>query len=150
MRVAVRSPTLRARALIILDGRLVVSSERRQGRMHLSVPGGRVKFGEPMAEALVREVAEETGLEVEVGSLVYVAEVVRPHRRHDLNLIFAAVVGGGTLDLGKLDLLEIDRADHDAALLPPILGELRDDLGGGWPPSMPRWLGNVYRPESDS
>ncbi|MDP1792965.1 MAG: NUDIX domain-containing protein, partial [Acidimicrobiales bacterium] len=32
-----------------------------------SVPGGRVEFGELMVEALVREVKEETGLDVVVG-----------------------------------------------------------------------------------
>lgn len=34
-----------------------------------SVPGGRVHFGEPLADAVVREVSEETGLEVHVERL---------------------------------------------------------------------------------
>jgi 8-oxo-dGTP diphosphatase len=35
-----------------------------------SVPGGRVEWGETLAEAVVREVAEETGLEGVCGELV--------------------------------------------------------------------------------
>lgn len=34
-----------------------------------SVPGGRVEWGETLADAVVREVAEETGLEVDCGEL---------------------------------------------------------------------------------
>lgn len=40
-----------------------------------SVPGGRVEFGELMVEALVREVKEETGLDVVVGD--YLGHVER-------------------------------------------------------------------------
>lgn len=40
-----------------------------------SVPGGRVEFGELMVEALVREVKEETGLDVAVGD--YLGHVER-------------------------------------------------------------------------
>lgn len=41
-----------------------------------SVPGGRVEFGELMVESLVREVKEETGLDVAVGDyLGYVERI---------------------------------------------------------------------------
>ncbi len=45
-----------------------------------SVPGGRVELGELMVEALVREVKEETGLDVAVGDYIgYVERVGDEH-----------------------------------------------------------------------
>ena len=41
-------------------------------------PGGGVEFGEPLADALRREVSEETGLSVEVDEVRYVLDFVRP------------------------------------------------------------------------
>lgn len=42
------------------------------------MPGGKIELGEPIASALQREVEEEVGLEVEVGSLINVFEHVTP------------------------------------------------------------------------
>ena len=53
------------------DGRiLLVRRANEPGRGRWSLPGGRVEPGETDAEALVREMHEETGLRVEPGRLV--------------------------------------------------------------------------------
>ena len=53
------------------DGRLLLIRRGNEpGRGLWSVPGGRVEPGESDAEAVVREMAEETGLVVEPGALV--------------------------------------------------------------------------------
>jgi 8-oxo-dGTP diphosphatase len=53
------------------DGRLLLIRRRNDpGRGLWSVPGGRVEPGESDAEAVVREMAEETGLVVEPGALI--------------------------------------------------------------------------------
>jgi 8-oxo-dGTP diphosphatase len=62
-----------------------------------SLPGGRIEPGETDAEALVREMREETGLEVEPGPLL--GAVQRPSGDGDVLDIrdYIATVTGGTL-----------------------------------------------------
>ena len=56
-----------------------------------SVPGGRVEPGELLAEAVVRELAEETGLEGVCGELIGVVERVSEDR-HFVILDYAVTV----------------------------------------------------------
>lgn len=83
------------------EGRLlVIRRGRPPGEGRWSLPGGRVEPGESDAEALVREMAEETGLRVEPGSLI--GQVERPGPggvTYDI-LDYAAIVTGGSLAAG--------------------------------------------------
>jgi 8-oxo-dGTP diphosphatase len=60
-------------AAVVLDGRgrlLLVLRGREPSRGHWSIPGGKVEPGETLERAVVREVAEETGLAVAVGEVL--------------------------------------------------------------------------------
>lgn len=62
------------RALIFRQGQLLLTQWRQTGDTFLI--GGRVEFGEPLVDALRREVREETGAEVASSRLVYFGECV--------------------------------------------------------------------------
>jgi 8-oxo-dGTP diphosphatase len=63
-------PILGVGAIVIRDGSaLLVRRGRPPRKGSWSLPGGRVELGERLEEALAREVLEETGIRVAVGSL---------------------------------------------------------------------------------
>jgi 8-oxo-dGTP diphosphatase len=79
---------------------LLIKRGHEPGAGLWSLPGGRIEPGETDAEALVREMREETGLEVSAGPLV--GRVQRPAPGGQTLDIrdYAATVTGGTLRAG--------------------------------------------------
>lgn len=70
----------------------------RPGRYDFWVaPGGGVKGEESYEEAATREVWEETGLDVEVGRLLYIEDLVNPECRF-VKFWFLAHLRGGSFD----------------------------------------------------
>ena len=88
---------------VIKDGRgrlLLIKRGHAPGAGLWSLPGGRIEPGETDAEALVREMREETGLVIEAGQLIGTAR--RPAQDGGILDIrdYAATVTGGTLRAG--------------------------------------------------
>jgi 8-oxo-dGTP diphosphatase len=79
-------------AVIVAEDRLLlIRRARPPGAGRWSLPGGRVEHGEVLAEALVREVVEETGLDAVCGELIGWVERIGPGY-HFVILDFAATV----------------------------------------------------------
>ncbi|WP_370327668.1 NUDIX hydrolase [Euzebya sp.] len=72
-------PTIGIGVIVLRDGRLlVVQRGRPPGRGLWAVPGGRLEVGETIAEGVVRELAEETGLVGTPRGLCGIAERIGP------------------------------------------------------------------------
>ncbi len=69
-------PRVGARAVIIHEGRVLLLRAQEPGRTYYFLPGGHVQHGERAQEAAVREVKEETGLEVAVERALGVREFI--------------------------------------------------------------------------
>ena len=84
------------------------------------LPGGLVEPGELIHEALVREVSEETGLEVAaIARLAYITQIDRPHHAMQTTA-FVFEVGGWHGALGHNDpdheILEVAFVPHAEAI----------------------------------
>jgi ADP-ribose pyrophosphatase YjhB (NUDIX family) len=102
---------------------LLVKRANEPGRGLWSVPGGRVEPGEDDAAALVREMAEETGLVVEPGALV--GRVRRG--RYEISDYRCRVISG-TLVAGD-DALDARWCDAETLRQLALVPELLDTLG---------------------
>ncbi|MCU1354015.1 MAG: nudF [Acidimicrobiales bacterium] len=90
-----------------------------------SLPGGRVEHGETLAEAVVRELAEETGLEGVCGELVGWAELLPDSAGVDPSDALHAVILDFRVTL--LDPTVRPRAGDDAAEVDWVrLGDVAD------------------------
>jgi ADP-ribose pyrophosphatase YjhB (NUDIX family) len=100
--------------VVVLDEnkRVLMMRQRHENRDIWLLPGGGIEDGENSKQAAVREVKEETGLDIEVTSLLWHIEEVSNERGQRFVNFFLAEIKGGTLALGK----DPEREDKEQVL----------------------------------
>jgi len=68
-----------ARAIIIEDSKLLVMHRNKYGKQYYTLVGGRVNDNESVEYALVREIKEETGLDIVSSRLVFYEDHEPPY-----------------------------------------------------------------------
>ena len=103
-------------AVIERDGEYLLVEEIASGALVLNQPGGHLESGESPEEAVVREVLEETGCEVDCAGLVGVYLWIHPQSRQQfLRIVYVAELLGEDesrpLDDGIVAKRWLSRAD---------------------------------------
>ncbi len=73
---------IRVTGVLIEDDQILLLNQETDGPRTWSLPGGKVEDGETLAQALVREMREETGVEARPGRLLYLCDHVPAHVVH--------------------------------------------------------------------
>ena len=125
-----RAPLVAVGAVVVQEGRVLLvrrGSEPLKGRWTL--PGGMLEVGETLAQGVVREVREETGLEVEPVELIEVLDRIHREgegvRYHYVIADYLCRVTGGELRAASdADAVRwVERAEwnsHSALVLDPV------------------------------
>ena len=82
------------------EQKILMVKQEHPERTVWMVPGGGIEEGETAAEAVVREMKEETGLDVTVGPMIFHIEEVSEKRGQRFVNFFMATVAGGDMHLG--------------------------------------------------
>ena len=94
-----QTPKVDVRAVVLKEGRILLSRERSDGRF--SIPGGFADINYTPSQVAVKEVLEETGLNVTVNRLLAVIDTDRhnfpPLEFHYYKLVILCDLAGGAL-----------------------------------------------------
>lgn len=95
------------------------------------LPGGKIRAFESIAEAAMRELEEETGLDIEVQQQFRVYEIINPPDEHRIVIYSLARVRGGSLraadDVSEVKFVPFD--ELGALPLTPLVRRVLQDAG---------------------
>lgn len=143
-------PTTRVSVVVISSERKILLVKHRKGnRQYWVLPGGRLEYGETFQECAVRELKEETGLDVRVDKMIFVSEAIAPDRsRHIVNVYLTAHIIGGVMALGNepvlagVDFVPIAELER-VTLYPPVGRQILENLDNGFGGGI-QYLGNLW------
>ena len=145
----IQRPNFRVSVIIINEKEeILLVQHKKANRLYWVLPGGRIEYGENFADCAVRELKEETNLDIKFGKVVFLSEAIAPDRsRHIINIYATGEVLGGEMRIGDEDML------NDVAytpilelgkitLYPPVADKIIEAYKDGF--KTLKYLGNLW------
>jgi mutator protein MutT len=115
-------PLVGVGAVLVRDGEILLEKRKNEpGKGKWSIPGGLVELGETVEQAVIREMKEETGLDVEKPEQVDVVDSITRDEKSEIKYHFVIVdyflrLKGGELkassDAEELRWVRLDELEH--------------------------------------
>lgn len=85
-------PRITSAVLVMHDGKFLLAERNKENyRGYWVIPGGGVEFGETTKDAAIREIKEETNLDVDIIKLIGYKEIINvPGKYHSLVFFYLA------------------------------------------------------------
>jgi len=108
---------IRATGILIEDNKLLLLKQYVNSDRNYSLPGGTLEEGETLEQCLVREMKEETGLDVKLKRLLYICDHLTENK-HVVHITFEAEKTGGSFserlkDLDSVKIEEVEMVELD-------------------------------------
>lgn len=127
-----RQPRIRVAAILPREDTLLLVRHRKGEKAYWMLPGGGLDYGETFEQCAIREIQEETGLEISVDRLLYLSEAICPRgTRHVVNAYVLGKIEGGGIRLPIGDVIDSVefvpvRQLSELTLYPPIATQLQN------------------------
>lgn len=106
---------IRITGVLIENNEILLVQQKLSNKRKWSLPGGRLERGETLSQGLIREMKEETGLDVEIVRMLYVCDVASSSNTI-LHITFLIKRIGGEIELPSNEFDE--NPIHDVKFVP--------------------------------
>lgn len=133
-----KEPRVRVATVVPRGDSLLLVRHRKGDRAYWMLPGGGLDFGETFEACAIREIREETGLDISIERMLYLSEAICPHgSRHVVNVYMLGRLEGGTLAVPAEDVIDavefVPFAElQSLTLFPPIAEQLVASHASGY------------------